>query len=109
MVACPNSNGMKDEIGKHLDSGKTPEQIEAAFVDKYGPTVLSAPPTTGAFNKSAWAMPFVAFLVGAMAVVYFVKQFRSQTPERATQTARADSDKYQQRLEDELKKYNPED
>jgi cytochrome c-type biogenesis protein CcmH len=108
MVACPNSNGMKEEIGKLLDQGKTPKEVQAIFVEKYGPTVLSAPPTEGAFNLSAWAMPFVAFLVGAMAVVYFVRQFKAQTPQGAP-GGRIDTSKYQQRVEEELKNYTPED
>jgi cytochrome c-type biogenesis protein CcmH/NrfF len=77
-------------------------------VEKYGVTVLSAPPASG-FNLTAWIMPFAALAVGALMVVYFVRRFRSSTAAVPASTSTADLTKYQNRVEEELGKYNPED
>jgi cytochrome c-type biogenesis protein CcmH len=106
-VTCPNAVPMKAEIAKMLDAGKDEKAILAAFVDKFGPSVLSAPPTSG-FNLTAWIMPFVALGIGVMAVIFLAKRFRSRWPEKI-QAVTTDAAKYQQQVEDELKKYTPED
>jgi len=103
---CPSSGPMFAELGKRVDEGLTDDQIVAFFTDKYGTTVLAAPPASG-FNLTAWLMPFAALAIGALVAIYFVRQFRARwsgapasTPELA---------KYQDRVEEELKKFNPED
>lgn len=106
-VGCPNSGPMKAELARMLDEGKSEEAILAAFADKYGVSVLSAPPASG-FNLSAWLVPFVALLAGALVVVYFVRHWRALSSQTAT-TPQIDTAKYQQRLDEELEKYTPED
>jgi cytochrome c-type biogenesis protein CcmH len=106
-VTCPNAVPMKAEIAKMLDEGKDEKVILAAFVDKFGPSVLSAPPTSG-FNLTAWIMPFVALGIGVMAVIFLAKRFKSRWPAKI-QAVTTDTAKYQQQVEDELKKYTPED
>ena len=68
-------------------------------------TVLSAPPAAG-FNLTAWVMPFVALVLGGLLVVYFVRQFRARW---VAAPADIDVSKYQQKVEEELKKFIPED
>ena len=102
---CPSSGPMMAEIAAQLDEGNSEESIVARFAEKYGLTVLSAPPAVG-FNIAAWVMPFAALLLGAMLVVYFVRQFRSRW---ATAPADVDVAKYQQKVEEELREYTPED
>jgi cytochrome c-type biogenesis protein CcmH len=106
-VTCPNAVPMKAEIARMLDEGKDEKVILAAFVDKFGPSVLSAPTTSG-FNLTAWIMPFVALGIGVMAVIFLAKRFKSRWP-KETQAVAIDTTKYQQQVEDELKKYTPED
>jgi len=67
--------------------------------------VLSAPPAAG-FNLTAWIMPFIALVLGALLVVYFVRQFRARW---ASVPVDVDVTKYQQKVEEELKKFIPED
>lgn len=107
-VNCPNMAGMTKEVTQQLDGGKTKEGILAAFAEKYGDAILSAPPATG-FNLAAWLMPFVALAVGMSMVVYFVRTFKSRWPEAAAATEKVDMAKYGQRVEDELTKFIPED
>jgi cytochrome c-type biogenesis protein CcmH len=53
--------------------------ILAGFVAKYGPTVLSAPTTTG-FNRVAWIMPVVIFFAGLAGVILVVRSWKRSTP-----------------------------
>ncbi len=38
-------------------------------MQKYGPTVLAAPTTTG-FNRVAWIMPFLALVLGLLTTIF---------------------------------------
>lgn len=94
------------ELGKHIDQGESDDSIISFFVEKYGTPVLAAPPVSG-FNMAAWLMPFAALAIGALVAVYFLRRFRARwagVPE-----TNADLAKYQDRVEEELKKFTPED
>jgi len=106
-LGCPSSVPMEKELAAFIDQGMTRDQVLAAFVAKYGTRVLSAPPTRGAFNISAWIMPFVALFVGALAVIYILRTWKSRTVLATPEPV--DDDKYRQQLEEELKKFTPED
>ena len=56
-VGCSYSDRMRDELQTALTRGDSDDLVLQAFVQKYGPTVLAAPPATG-FNLVAWVMPF---------------------------------------------------
>jgi cytochrome c-type biogenesis protein CcmH len=99
---------MKAEVAKMLDEGKSQEEILAAFADKYGTRVLSAPPVSG-FNLSAWIMPFVALAIGVLAVAYVARRWKARWPDQAAVGAQTEPSKYDKRLEEELEKYTPED
>ena len=102
---CPSSGPMLAELAAQIDEGNSDESIVARFAEKYGLTVLSAPPAAG-FNLTAWIMPFIALVLGALLVVYFVRQFRARW---ASVPVDLDVTKYQQKVEEELKKFIPED
>ena len=97
---------MLADLGKQIDQGKSDDAILAYFIDKYGSTVLAAPPKSG-FNLAAWVMPFVALAVGTLVTVYFVRRFRAQWG--GSVGTNADLAKYQNKVEEELKKFTPED
>jgi cytochrome c-type biogenesis protein CcmH/NrfF len=109
-LGCPSSVPMKAELAEKIDEGLSDDGVTTYFVEKYGVTVLSAPPVSG-FNLAAWIMPFAALAVGAVMVLYFVRRFRSRwagAPASGS-TSEADLAKYQNKVEEELQKYNPED
>jgi cytochrome c-type biogenesis protein CcmH len=106
MIGCGHSGPMRTEIKAMIDEGKTDEQITNAFVQKYGKWVLSAPTTEG-FNITAWIMPFAALAAGALAVAFLVKNWRGKTA--AIPAAGPVDVKYQDQVEEELKKFTPED
>ena len=108
MIACSNSVPMRAELAGLVDEGLDEESILARFVEKYGLTVLAAPPTTGAFNISAWLMPFVVLIGGLFFVAYYVRRFRDRF-QRPAVAAGVDDRSFQERLEEELSGYTPED
>jgi cytochrome c-type biogenesis protein CcmH len=67
-VGCPDSDGMRNELMAGITRGDSDSLVEQAFIQKYGPTVLAAPPTTGAVNRAAWIVPFVALFGGLVLI-----------------------------------------
>jgi cytochrome c-type biogenesis protein CcmH len=76
-VGCPDSDGMRNELMAAVSRGDSDSLVQQAFVQKYGPTVLAAPTTTG-FNRTAWIMPFVALIVGFSLVFYIILVWRNR-------------------------------
>src|ERR1700722_17528282 len=62
-VGCPDSDGMRNELMAAVSRGDSDSLVEQSFVQKYGPTVLAAPTTSG-FDRTAWIVPFVALALG---------------------------------------------
>jgi cytochrome c-type biogenesis protein CcmF len=106
MPGCPFADPMREELKQLIVGAKTDTEIRAAYIEKYGATILSAPTSTG-FDIAAWVMPFVALAAGLLLVAYSVRRWKSETP----QTAAAESIefKYQDRVEEELKTHTAED
>jgi cytochrome c-type biogenesis protein CcmH len=78
-VGCPSSDGMRNELMAAVTRGDSDSLVQQSFVQKYGPTVLAAPTTSG-FDRTAWIFPFVAFAVGVLAVVYVVRRWKNRPP-----------------------------
>jgi cytochrome c-type biogenesis protein CcmH/NrfF len=74
-VGCPNSDGMRQELMAGVTRGDSDKTIFAAFVEKYGPTSLAAPPTTG-FNLVGWIMPFAVLLLGIGGAALLIRKWR---------------------------------
>ena len=76
-VGCPDSDMMRNELMSAVSRGDSDSLVEQAFVQKYGPTVLAAPTSTG-FDRTAWIMPFVALLAGCALLVYIVRAWKNR-------------------------------
>src|SRR5271154_6274334 len=76
-VGCPDSDGMRNELAAQVTRGDSDSLVQQAFVQKYGPTVLAAPTTTG-FNRTAWVVPFAALFFGFGLVVLVIRGWRNQ-------------------------------
>jgi cytochrome c-type biogenesis protein CcmH/NrfF len=59
---------MKDVVRGQLAAGRTPDEVKAYFVAKYGEWILLEPPRRGV-NLLAYALPAIA-LVGGLGVVW---------------------------------------
>jgi cytochrome c-type biogenesis protein CcmH len=76
-VGCPDSDGMRNELMSAVTRGDSDSLVEQAFVQKYGPTVLAAPTSTG-FDRTAWIMPFAVLIFGFGLVVYIVRIWKNR-------------------------------
>ena len=81
-VGCSYSDRMRDELSTALTRGDSDDLVVQAFVQKYGPTVLAAPPATG-FNLVAWVMPFAVFFAAMGFAVLVVLRWKQRAPAAA--------------------------
>lgn len=63
---------MKGLVREQLAAGKTPQQVQTYFIEKYGEWVLLEPPATG-FNLLVYLLPLAALLGGGLAVWRLVR------------------------------------
>ncbi len=76
-VGCTVSSTEINELTAAMNRGESDDLILQDFVQKYGPTVLAAPTTTG-FNVVAWIMPFLVFGAGIAIYVSVVRNWKLQ-------------------------------
>jgi cytochrome c-type biogenesis protein CcmH/NrfF len=81
-VGCAYSSSMTKELQSYVDAGRTDKEVLAAFVEKYGTTVLAAPTHSG-FDRVAWIMPYLALLVGIGGVALVVRAWHRRYGARA--------------------------
>ena len=79
MDRCPSSNPLREEIAERLQAGEEADDLIAMFAERYGLIVLAAPPTTG-FHLSAWVLPGVFLLGGAVVALTLVRRWRRNVP-----------------------------
>jgi cytochrome c-type biogenesis protein CcmH len=76
-VGCPLSDGMRNDLMAAVSRGDSDSLVEQTFVQKYGPTVLTAPTTAG-FDRAAWILPGVAALLGFGLVIFVVRAWKNR-------------------------------
>ncbi len=76
---------MRDVIRDQLRSGKTPAEVRAYFVDKYGEWILLAPRAEG-LNLIVYLVPFVAVLLGGLVVWRTVRKWTAAPPSSTADT-----------------------
>ena len=70
------AQSMRAVVRDQLAQGKTPDDVKAYFVSKYGEWILLAPEPRG-FNLVAYAVPFFVVLAGGALVVIAVRRWTS--------------------------------
>lgn len=71
------SQEMRDVIRDQLRAGRSPEQVRAYFVAKYGEWVLLEPEPEG-FNLVVYALPILAVLGGGLLLVLAMRRWTSE-------------------------------
>ncbi|HXZ81993.1 MAG TPA: cytochrome c-type biogenesis protein CcmH [Terriglobales bacterium] len=100
-VGCSYSERMRAELMAGVERGDSDSLVLQAFVQKYGPTVLAAPPTSG-FNRVAWITPYLALMVGIGLVIVLVRKWKYRvTPVGATNLNAAELEALRQRARQE--------
>ena len=74
---------MRTIVRERLAVGETREQILEFFVDRYGESVLAAPPKSG-FNLLIWVAPPVALLGSATLLYFILLAMRRSSQDRRT-------------------------
>ncbi|MCC6318471.1 MAG: cytochrome c-type biogenesis protein CcmH [Gemmatimonadaceae bacterium] len=64
---------MKHLVREQLAQGRTPDQVRAYFIEKYGEWVLLEPEPQG-FNLLVYALPLLLLTAGGYVVVRFVRR-----------------------------------
>lgn len=107
---CMERDEMRSTISLSIKQGKSADEIVNAFVFKYGEEVLAAPTKKG-FNLTAWITPFLAILIGGIALFFILKAWvlKGSVPKQEpapTPVVTPDKDQgYRQQVEEELKQY----
>ena len=103
-VGCTVSTQMEGELRDALDRGDSNNLILQNFVQKYGPTVLAAPPEKG-FNLVAWIMPGIVFLLATLGTALLIRKWKLHTvaiPDETTMNPRMDAIRSKIRRETEI-------
>jgi cytochrome c-type biogenesis protein CcmH/NrfF len=86
-IGCTVSTQEEAELRNALDRGDSDNLILQNFVQKYGPTVLAAPPKSG-FNLVAWIAPGLVFLLAMLGTALVIRKWKlhpvAMPPEMAT-------------------------
>ena len=61
-------------VRDQLRAGKTPDEVKAFFVSKYGEWILLTPTAQG-FNLLLYILPFALLLGGAMVIIVLVRRW----------------------------------
>ena len=98
---CGTAEQIKVDVQKMIDSGMTPDQIVQSYVNKYGATVLAAPPKSG-FSLTAWVFPFLGFLSGSALLVVYLRRQKADTAVQSPARTEQTGNRYRDELEREL-------
>ena len=71
------SQEMKDVVRQQLAEGRTPEEVKAYFVSKYGEWILMEPKPEG-FNLAVYALPIIGLIAGAAFVFFTARRWVRQ-------------------------------
>ena len=101
---CAFQEEMIAVIEQKLAQGQSEEQIIQFFVAQYGEQVLAAPPKRG-FNLMAWVTPFVAILLGGIAIYIALRKLvgrGARSQDYAVAESAKENEKYRRQVEEEL-------
>lgn len=77
---------MRDLIREQLLTGKTPEEVTAYFVERYGEWILLKPTAQG-FNWTVWLLPILMLAGGLFFVIMTARRWVEQGQARAAELA----------------------
>lgn len=68
------AQSMRSLVRDQIAAGKTPDQVRAYFVSKYGEWILLTPKPSG-FNLVAYLLPVLAVVCGGVVIVVAVRRW----------------------------------
>ena len=101
--SCPFALPERKKIAEAIAAGRDDQAIIAGYVEKYGRSILSAPPTAGGFlDRLAWLLPGLLLAVGAGIVIYVIRLFTSRSRAHSAVGVASGEDPYLQQVERDL-------
>ncbi len=104
---------MRKELDTLIAAGLTKSEILEALVKRYGPRVLAQPGARSWTDRLAWAGPFLAIAAGLWFVLRMLRHLTRPAPEAPTPADQAAppapealASSYEQRLEEELSRFD---
>jgi cytochrome c-type biogenesis protein CcmH len=82
---------MKDVVREQLAAGRTPEEVKAYFVAKYGEWILLEPPAQGV-NLLAYLLPALALAAGLVVIAIALRRWTTSAPVAETRAAPDDAE-----------------
>jgi len=89
--ACGRAEELRVSLASDASSGKSGDEIVAAYVARHGQKILVSPPASG-FNLVAWMGPAVGLLGAAVLIVLTIRRWRRASAALPAQSAPASSD-----------------
>lgn len=74
---CETARGMQKDLDDRVAKNQSDDEIMAAYVTQYGPTILIEPPKKG-FDLLAWVMPVLLPILALIAVWFVVGNWRKK-------------------------------
>jgi len=102
--ACGRADELRGALAKDAASGKTGDEIVAAYVAQHGTKILVAPPASG-FNLIAWTGPAIGVLAATLMIAFMLRRWRRASAElsqEAVPPPTPSDDVYLARLRKEL-------
>lgn len=78
------ARSMRSLVRDQLAQGRTPDEVKAYFVSKYGEWILLEPKARG-FNLVAYAFPILVVLGGGALIIYAVRRWTTTGDEAASE------------------------
>jgi cytochrome c-type biogenesis protein CcmH len=76
-VGCTMSAAMLKQLDQRVATTESDDLLLQSFVQEYGQRAMAEPPSTG-FNRLAWFIPGIAFVLGLGLVVLVIRQWRQR-------------------------------
>lgn len=82
---------MRGVVREQLAEGRSPEEVKAYFVERYGEWVLMRPPARG-FNLAVYVLPGLALVGGVLLVVVLTRRWAGRGPGESTASGPPDDE-----------------
>ncbi|KYF61224.1 MULTISPECIES: cytochrome c-type biogenesis protein [Sorangium] len=112
---CGTAHERRDALRVELAAGRTLEQIQAAYAERFGAEALAVPPNKGS-QRLLYLFPLGAIVLGAGLVIVTLRRWKRRSDEVGAAAAQRSPkgagpgarDDYDDKLDDELKSLDRE-
>jgi cytochrome c-type biogenesis protein CcmH len=81
--STPTARAIRRDVLQRVESGESTETIRAAYIDRYGESILLEPEGSG-LGVLVWGLPVAALIAGAAGLVFASRRWRREPQMHAT-------------------------